>query len=47
MEKNTVTVIVPQYDENGTLKDVSAQRTDIRNAGTGYVWNGKEIQKGE
>ena len=47
MEKNTVTVIMPQYDENGTLMDVSAQRTDIRNAGTGYVWNGKELQKGE
>lgn len=31
-EKNTVSLIKPQYDENGRLIDVKIEKTDIRNA---------------
>ncbi|MDO5397346.1 MAG: glycosyl hydrolase 53 family protein [bacterium] len=45
MEENTVTVIEPQYDGNGRLTNVETEKTDIRNALEGYIWDGQMIDR--
>jgi arabinogalactan endo-1,4-beta-galactosidase len=47
MENNTVTLISPEYDENGKLINVSTAKSDIRNAAEGdIIWDGKTLKRG-
>jgi arabinogalactan endo-1,4-beta-galactosidase len=47
MKNNTVTLISLEYDENGKLINVSAAKSDIRNAAEGdIIWDGKTLKRG-